>query len=48
MKNKAIIIGGGLAGLSCAAELSDSKFEVTLFEVQPHLGGRTASGSIME
>jgi 15-cis-phytoene desaturase len=42
-KNSAIVIGGGLAGLSCAAESSDNKFQVTLFEAQPYLGGRTAS-----
>ena len=42
-KKKALIIGGGLAGLSCAVELSDDNFEVTLFEAKPYLGGRTAS-----
>jgi 15-cis-phytoene desaturase len=40
---KAIIIGGGLAGLSCAAELVDSGIAVTLFEAKHYLGGRTAS-----
>lgn len=42
-KNKALIVGGGLAGLSCAAELTDHAFDVTLFEAKPYLGGRTAS-----
>ena len=37
------IIGGGLAGLAAACALSDSSFEVTVFERRPFLGGRASS-----
>ncbi len=37
------MIGGGLAGLSCAVALADSGLEVTLLEKRPHLGGRATS-----
>src|SRR4051812_23443286 len=37
------IVGGGLAGLSCAVALADQGFEVTVFEAAPHLGGRARS-----
>ena len=36
---KAAVVGGGLAGLSAALELTDSGHEVTLFEARPTLGG---------
>jgi squalene-associated FAD-dependent desaturase len=39
----AIIIGGGLAGLSAAVELSSHGASVLLLEQRPHLGGRTYS-----
>ena len=32
MKEKIIIIGGGAAGFFCAANLDESKFEVTILE----------------
>ncbi|GJQ20087.1 MAG: phytoene dehydrogenase [Bacteroidia bacterium] len=38
-----IIIGGGLAGLSAAVELSSRGASVLLLEQRPHLGGRTYS-----
>jgi len=38
-----IIIGGGLAGLSCAVALAEEGFRVCLLEKRPHLGGRATS-----
>ncbi len=40
---KAIIAGGGLAGMACAKRLVDAGFRVELVEAEPQLGGRTAS-----
>jgi len=40
---KVIIIGGGFAGLSAAAELSSAGFHVTLIEQRRFLGGRAYS-----
>src|SRR5438034_8957655 len=37
---KAVVVGGGLAGLSAALELADSGHEVTLLEARPTLGGK--------
>jgi squalene-associated FAD-dependent desaturase len=39
----AIVIGGGLAGLSSAVALADADFSVRLLERRPFLGGRAAS-----
>ncbi len=39
----AIIIGGGLAGLSAAAALGSAGFRVEIFEARPFLGGRATS-----
>ena len=39
----AVIVGGGLAGLSAACELADHGVRVTLLEKRPHLGGRAYS-----
>lgn len=36
----ALIVGGGLAGLTAAAYLSKASHRVTLFEKAPSLGGR--------
>ncbi len=36
---KAVVIGGGLAGLSAGLELADAGHEVTLLEARPTLGG---------
>jgi len=38
--DRAIIVGGGLAGLSCAVELSSHGIPVTLIESNRHLGGK--------
>lgn len=40
---RVIVIGGGLAGLSAAAALGSSGFEVDVFESRPFLGGRATS-----
>jgi len=40
---KVIIIGGGLAGLACAAALASVDFEVEVFESRGFLGGRATS-----
>jgi len=37
------VIGGGLAGISCALHLAEHGIETELFEAAPHLGGRTRS-----
>ena len=42
-KKKVIVIGGGLAGLSCAFELIQAGVEVTVLEARPRLGGRVIS-----
>ncbi len=42
-KLDAIIIGGGLAGLSCAATLADNNKNVQVLEASSVLGGRTSS-----
>jgi zeta-carotene desaturase len=39
----AIVIGGGLAGLSAAAALGSAGFRVQVFETRPFLGGRATS-----
>jgi zeta-carotene desaturase len=37
------VIGGGLAGMSCAVALAKAGFRVRLLEKRPHLGGRATS-----
>lgn len=37
------IVGGGLAGLSCAYDLCEAGYAVTIFEHRAILGGRTSS-----
>lgn len=43
MQNKVIVIGGGFAGLTAAAYLSNKNYKVTLLEASPKLGGRAYS-----
>lgn len=43
---KVVVIGGGLAGLACAYELSQRGFSVTLLERSPQCGGKIASWPI--
>lgn len=38
-----IVVGAGLAGLSCAYELTSRGLKVLVLEAQDHIGGRTAS-----
>jgi squalene-associated FAD-dependent desaturase len=40
---RAIVVGGGLAGLSATAALAEAGFEVELFEARGFLGGRATS-----
>lgn len=42
----AVVVGGGLAGLACAYELSQRGIAVTLVEKSPQLGGKIASWPI--
>jgi heterodisulfide reductase subunit A len=39
---KALIIGGGVAGLSAGIDLAEQGFEVYLVETQPTIGGKMA------
>lgn len=43
MKRRVVIIGGGLAGLAAAEALSARRFNVTVLESRPRLGGRASS-----
>jgi zeta-carotene desaturase len=40
---KAIVVGGGLAGMSAASALADAGFSVEILERSPRLGGRASS-----
>jgi phytoene dehydrogenase-like protein len=40
---KAVVIGGGLAGITAAVALAKANHEVTLLEAKPRLGGATMS-----
>jgi hydroxysqualene dehydroxylase len=40
---KAVVVGGGLAGIAAAFELADAGVDVTLLEARPRLGGATFS-----
>jgi hydroxysqualene dehydroxylase len=37
---KAVVVGGGLAGLAAALDIADAGHEVTLYEARPTLGGK--------
>ncbi|MFH1540119.1 MAG: FAD-dependent oxidoreductase, partial [bacterium] len=39
---KALVIGGGVAGIQTALDLADSGYEVVLVEKEPSIGGRMA------
>ena len=40
---RAVVVGGGLAGITAALDLADAGTEVTLLEVRPRLGGAAYS-----
>ena len=39
---RAVVIGGGIAGIQAALDLADARIRVTLVEKSPTLGGRMA------
>ena len=41
-KKRALVIGGGIAGIQAALDLAEAKIPVTLVEKGPSLGGRMA------
>lgn len=43
---KAVIVGGGLAGVSAAIYLAERNFDVTIFERDSFLGGKVGSWSV--
>src|SRR5215210_8998868 len=43
MADRVIVLGGGVAGLSAAHELSERGFRVTVFETRDAVGGKARS-----
>jgi phytoene dehydrogenase-like protein len=43
MSTRVVVLGGGLAGLSCAYELARNGAEVTVLEREEHVGGMASS-----
>jgi heterodisulfide reductase subunit A len=41
-KKRALVIGGGIAGIQAALDLADARIPVTMVEKGPSLGGRMA------
>jgi len=41
-KKRALVIGGGIAGIQAALDLANARIPVTLVEKGPSLGGRMA------
>ena len=39
---RALVIGGGIAGIQAALDLANARIQVTLVEKSPSLGGRMA------
>ena len=44
-RSEVVVIGGGLAGISAAADLAEAGLTVTVLEARPWLGGATCSFS---
>ena len=42
VEKRALVIGGGIAGIQAALDLADARIPVTLVERSPALGGRMA------
>ena len=42
LEKRAVVIGGGIAGIQAALDLADARIRVTLVERSPSLGGRMA------
>jgi heterodisulfide reductase subunit A len=42
VQKRALVIGGGIAGIQAALDLADARIPVTLVEKSPSLGGRMA------
>ena len=42
MDKRALVIGGGVAGIQAALDLANTRIPVTLVEKSPSLGGRMA------
>ena len=40
--SRALVVGGGIAGIQAALDLADARVPVTLVEASPALGGRMA------
>ena len=41
-RKRALVIGGGIAGIQAALDLANARIQVTLVEKSPSLGGRMA------
>ena len=41
-EKRALVIGGGIAGIQAALDLANARIKVTLVEKSPSLGGRMA------
>jgi heterodisulfide reductase subunit A len=39
-QKRALVIGGGIAGIQAALDLANARIRVTLVEISPSLGGR--------
>ncbi len=43
IKRRALVVGGGIAGIEAALQMADADFEVVLVEKEPSIGGHMAS-----
>ena len=42
VKRRALVVGGGIAGIQAALDLANARIPVTIVETSPTLGGRMA------